>query len=117
MTRRPRLIPLLAALMLITAGLACSQSQSAAPAPTSAAEVPTAVEVPGDGPSESPTETAPRPTPEGHGVIPTVLPAQPAIPERRRLTLDYPPHIRAGDSDIVRLTLEVDEQGNLTPTA
>jgi len=117
MTRRPRLIPLLAALMLITAGLACSQSQSAAPAPTSAAEVPTAVEVPGDGPSESPTETAPRPTPEGPGVIPTVLPAQPAIPERRRLTLDYPPHIRAGDSDIVRLTLEVDDQGNITPTA
>ncbi len=114
MTRRPRLIPLLAALMLITAGLACSQSQSAAPAPTSAAEVPTAVEVPGDGPSESPTETAPRPTPEGPGVIPTVLPA---IPERRRLTLDYPPHIRAGDSDIVRLTLEVDDQGNITPTA
>jgi hypothetical protein len=42
---------------------------------------------------------------------------QPAIPERRRLTLEYPPRVRAGDSDIVRLTLEVDESGDLTPTA
>jgi hypothetical protein len=33
------------------------------------------------------------------------------------LTLEYPPRIRAGDSDLVRLTLEVDELGNLTPTA
>lgn len=32
------------------------------------------------------------------------------------LTLEYPPSIRAGDSDRVRLTLEVDDQGNLTPT-
>ena len=117
MIRRPRLIPLLAALMLIAASLACSQSQSAAPAPTSVAEYPTAVEAPGDGQSESPTETSPHPTPEGPGVIPTTIPAQPAIPERRRLTLDYPPRIRAGDSDIVRLTLEVDDQGNITPTA
>jgi len=43
--------------------------------------------------------------------------AQPAIPERRRLTLEFPPQIRAGDSDIVRLTLEVDNLGNVTPTA
>jgi hypothetical protein len=43
--------------------------------------------------------------------------AQPAIPERRRLTLEFPPQIRAGDSDLVRLRLEVDDLGNLTPTA
>jgi hypothetical protein len=43
--------------------------------------------------------------------------AQPAIPERRRLTVEFPPQIRAGDADLVRLTLEVDELGNLTPTA
>jgi hypothetical protein len=43
--------------------------------------------------------------------------AQPAIPERRRLTLEFPPLIRTGDSDLVRLTLEVDDLGNLTPTA
>jgi hypothetical protein len=51
----------------------------------------------------------------------TVLPprgtAQPAIPERRRLTVEFPPQIRAGDSDLVRLNLELDDLGNLTPTA
>jgi hypothetical protein len=40
----------------------------------------------------------------------------PAVPERRLLTLEFPPRIRAGDSDLVRLTMELDEQGNLTPT-
>jgi hypothetical protein len=43
--------------------------------------------------------------------------SQPAIPERRRLTLEFPPQIRAGDSSLVILVLEVDEQGNITPTA
>ena len=42
---------------------------------------------------------------------------QPAINESRRLTLEFPPTMRAGDSDIVRLTLEVDELGNVTATA
>ena len=46
--------------------------------------------------------------------VPTV---QPAIPERRLLTVEYPGKIRAGDSDRVRLTLEIDEQGNITPAA
>ena len=41
----------------------------------------------------------------------------PSIPEQRRLTLEFPPSIRAGDSDRIRLTLEVDEMGNITPTA
>jgi hypothetical protein len=58
------------------------------------------------------------PTSEGPGgpMFP-IIAMQPAIPERRRLTLEYPPRIRAGDSDVVRLTLEVDRSGNLTPTA
>ena len=43
--------------------------------------------------------------------------ALPALPERRRLTVEFPPRMRAGDSDRVRLTLEVDELGNVTPTA
>lgn len=47
----------------------------------------------------------------------TAPPPAPAIPESRRLTLEYPPQIRSGDSDIVRLTLEVDTLGNITPTA
>ena len=41
----------------------------------------------------------------------------PAIQEARRITLEWPPTIRVGDSDVIRLTLEVDAQGNLTPTA
>jgi len=41
----------------------------------------------------------------------------PAIPESRRLTLEFPAKIRTGDSEVVRLTLEVDTLGGLTPTA
>ena len=48
--------------------------------------------------------------------IPTAIPL-PAIPEKRRLTLEYPAEIRLGDTDIIRLTLEVDDLGNITPTA
>ena len=43
--------------------------------------------------------------------------ALPALPERRRLTVEFPAQMRAGDSDLVRLTLEVDDLGNVTPTA
>ena len=60
----------------------------------------------------SPAEPTESPLPE-----PTELSPQPALPERRYLTLEFPPRIRAGDSDVVRLTLEVDDLGNLTPTA
>jgi hypothetical protein len=42
---------------------------------------------------------------------------QPAIPESRRLTLEFPPVIRTGDSTRIRLQLEVNDQGNITPTA
>ena len=41
----------------------------------------------------------------------------PAIPEIRILTLEFPAKIRVGDSDVIRLTLEVDDLGNVTPTA
>jgi hypothetical protein len=47
----------------------------------------------------------------------SIAPAQPAIPEKRFLALEFPPKIRAGDSDVVRLTLEMDASGNITPTA
>ena len=43
--------------------------------------------------------------------------AIPSIPEQRSLTLEFPPKIRAGDADTIRLTLEVDDLGNITPTA
>ena len=67
-------------------------------------------------PGESPGDTEPT-QPVSLTALPPRGTAQPAIPERRRLTLEFPPQIRAGDSDLVRLTLEVDDLGDLTPTA
>lgn len=44
--------------------------------------------------------------------------AAPALLETRRLTLEYPTSIKAGSgSEVIRLTLEVDALGNITPTA
>ncbi|MBI5965321.1 MAG: hypothetical protein HY863_17735 [Chloroflexi bacterium] len=90
-----RNIPILAsALMLILASIACAGSvESAAPAEPVV---------------ESTSQSA----------QPTQIAAQPAIPETRRLTLEFPSKMRAGvEGDIVRLTLEVDDLGNITPTA
>jgi hypothetical protein len=68
----------------------------------------------------APTMLAPQEPGEGQppSIVPVPLPTRlPAIPEQRRLTLEFPPQIRIGDSDIVRLTLEVDDLGNVIPTA
>lgn len=73
-------------------------------------DAPVATDVPSDATEVSP----PEPTQPAPSELPT---AQPAMPERRYLTLEFPPEIRAGDSDRVRLTLEVDDLGNITPTA
>lgn len=54
------------------------------------------------------------------GIFPTQPVAQevpPAVPESRRLTLEFPPKMRTGDSARIRLQLEVDDRGNITPTA
>jgi hypothetical protein len=73
-------------------------------------------------PSE-PQEPSQPPDPEPvptQGVIPPVeteSPPQPGVSEARMLTVEFPPRIRAGDSYLVRLTLEVDARGNLTATA
>jgi hypothetical protein len=75
--------------------------------------------------SGSTSPVQPAPTGEMPVVLPTsaseeVLPAPIAseIPETRRLTLEYPPKMRAGvESNIIRLTLEVDDLGNIMPTA
>ncbi len=68
-----------------------------------------------------PTESVlPGATASSPSALPTSLPEPtgiPAIPESRRLTLEYPSRMRAGNSDLVRLTLEVDNLGNITPTA
>jgi hypothetical protein len=97
MTDRPfpsrNIFLLSSVLMLILASIACvGNLESAAPVPIS-------------------TEPA---------VVGTSQPTQivPAIPETRRLTLEFPSKMRAGvEGDIVRLTLEVDDLGNITPTA
>ena len=81
---------------LLSVQLACGLGASA-PAPTPA-------------PTSS-AASAPTPTES------ISVPASPAIPETRLLTLEFPPSIRYGDSDLVRLTLAMDTQGNLTPTA
>lgn len=77
---------------------------------------PTAVSPPlaGEPPKAESTVPLPSllPTPTLSGVTPPS-----ALPERRRLTLEFPPTMRARDSDVVRLTLEVDELSNLMPTA
>ena len=91
--RSPALLVFTVFALLLTMQLACGASSSAPLAP--AAAVATRV--------AEPTQAQ-------------VVELSPAVPEMRMLTLEYPPSIRAGDSDVVRLTLEVDDQGNLTPT-
>ena len=98
----PKKIPLIAVAIVLTFTiLACSGSSAPASAPEPAQEIP----------ETSATQSSPS---EPVAPVPTL---QPAIPERRLLIVEYPPKIRAGDSDRVRLTLEVDERGNITPTA
>jgi len=94
-------------IVLSLAILACGIGGGSAP---SAEEEPAAPVLTSIAPEVPVEETEPPP------ILP--LPTQPpAIPERRSLTLEYPPYMRAGDSDIVRLTLEVDDLGNVVPTA
>ena len=67
---------------------------------------------PGDSEPTIPVQTTDIPAPAT-----SIVTVRPELPERRRLTLEFPPQIRVGDADLVRLTLEVDDLGNLTPTA
>jgi hypothetical protein len=75
-------------------------------------EEPPVSDVPLLPPSLLPTATVVAAFPDtGEGV------PQPAILESRRLTFEFPPEMRTGDSARIRLQLEVDDQGNLVPTA
>jgi hypothetical protein len=101
-------------LILLSAGCASVEGMQGAGGQASEPDVPSAPE-----PFE-PTISAPVFT--QLAVVPTFQPTQiamaPAIPETRRLTLEFPSKMRAGvEGDIVRLTLEVDDLGNITPTA
>lgn len=74
----------------------------------------------GGAPSAPPSHLPTSPTPERpkEPLAPSFsIAVSPSVPERRLLSLDYPAFVRLGDSERVYLTLEVDEQGNLTPTA
>lgn len=67
-------------------------------------------------PAASFTATAQIPSPGAEATPEPQI--QPVMMEARRLTLEFPAQIRiSGDSDVIRLTLEADAQGNLTPTA
>jgi hypothetical protein len=58
-------------------------------------------------------------TPTVESTVPPSLPTpvSPAVPENRFLVLEWPKKIRVGDSEIIRLALEMDSEGNMTPTA
>ncbi len=118
MFKRRNVILLLAGAVVFMATAVCGAGGSMAPAPTQGEN--TAM------PAPAATEAVALPTlpvtvVPGDASQPTAEPAlpapPPAIPEARRVTLEYPPHIRQGDSDVVRLTLEVNSLGNVTPTA
>lgn len=123
MHKRRNIYPLLAGAAIIVVSAACgfgaSAPGSAAPAPTEAVSA----LLPTSGAAPAATEQAQAVLPTASTATPqkpteALIPAPPAaIPEMRRVTLEYPPHIRAGDSDVIRLTLEVDSLGNVTPTA
>ena len=102
MIRRRNLYLLVAGLTLIAVSLACAGSNSSAPQPAEGPE-PTQAALS--------TQTAPE------IIAPTPAIQSPAIPEQRRVLLEFPPKIRVGDSDVISLKLEMDELGNLTPTA
>ena len=64
------------------------------------------------------TQAVSMPTNPPPSIVPTPTSAQPAIDESRRLILEFPSKMRAGvEGGIIRLTLEVDHLGNITPTA
>ncbi len=126
MSTRRNVYLLLVGLILIAASLACglgAAPEAAAPPP---AEEPAAPEEPAESVEQDPAA----PT-QGVLVLPTSTPAvsmpdagdgdgeepQPALLESRRLTLEFPPVMRTGDSTRIRLRLEVDDRGGIVPTA
>jgi hypothetical protein len=109
---------ILAAIGLLLTTLACG---TAAGVPEGAPSAPEPVQLTQIAPQEQPSMEAPEgeaePPPTGGEGQPSEPPAMQSIPETRLLTFEWPGQIRKGDSDIIRLTLAVDESGTLTPTA
>ena len=115
-----------ALLFILTLVLYGCASAPAATAPTMAPEAPApaTTEVVEPTATQLPTPTTSAPIFTQAVIAPTfqatqiAMSAAPSIPETRRLTLEFPSKMRAGvEGDVVRLTLEVDNLGNITPTA
>ncbi len=119
LNNRPRLVRnfyiFLAGFVLFGISLACGES-AGAPAPNPTILPVFAATQPALAPTSFPLVIQPTPTAEMPSESLVIAPPQ-AILESRRLTLEYPPKIRVGDSDVIRLTLEIDTLGNVTPTA
>ncbi len=98
-----RKVLLISLILMVLAGC----SAAVAPGTGEGSDAPAASE-PTESPGEMPEATL-APTP-----APTALPI---LTESRRLNLEWPPKLREGDSGVVKMTLEVDDQGNITPTA
>lgn len=100
-------ISITAASVLLSCGGAPQTDMPATEAPSTEAVPPTTMAAA----TNTPSTTSTPDSSEGPEIIPVV-------PEQRRLTLEYPLKIKAGaESDVIRLTLEVDSLGNITPTA
>lgn len=119
LNNRPRLARnfslFLAGLVLFGFSLACGES-AGAPAPNSTVLPVIEATQPASAATSFPIVIQPTSTMEQPSA-PLVIAPPPAILESRRLTLEYPPKIRVGDSDVIRLTLEIDALGSLAPTA
>jgi hypothetical protein len=126
MSRRWKLSRLFFIALFLLIIAACAVAPEAA-APPPAAEEPAAPEEPVESVEEEPAVPAPTqsmlvlPTPTAAVALPNTggggEESQPAIPEFRRLTLEFPSEMRTGDSARIRLQLEVDDRGNIVPTA
>jgi hypothetical protein len=116
---RARWLVYLAIAALLLASLSCGVEATQAPsAPDEPSEAPAATEPPLT--SEALLATATAAPTEANLPAPTqeaALAPPAAIPEQRLLVVEWPSKIRVGDSEIVRLSLEMDTEGNITPTA
>lgn len=77
-------------------------------------ESPVSIETPSEA---NPVETSLPVQPSQTAAPAAISTPFPMIPENRLLVLEWPAKIKAGDADVIRLTLEMDEYGKLTPTA
>ncbi len=94
----------LLALILLTGG--CKRASTPTPPPTYPAEMMTTPSPGGEKATQTPRPSIAAATPKAPG----------SLYERRLLTVEWPRKMRQGDGDWVRLYLEADETGRITPT-